>query len=171
MRKLVVFVGNPGIQYKQTRHNTAWLFKDSLNLNDNWQEKFHALYQNRQDITYLIPQTFVNESGIATQECSKFFQIPSDKVLIVHDDIELELGTVKLQRGGGMGGHNALRSVKQHLSTDDFHRLRIGIGRPQHGQDVASFVLARFTESESKILEDSFTKAAELLKQFEGSEK
>ncbi len=169
MKKIVVFVGNPGIQYKQTRHNTAWLFKDSLNLQDNWQEKFHAQYQTNQEIVYLVPQTFVNESGVAAQACAKFFQVPPECVLIVHDDIELAFGTVKLQQGGGMGGHNALRSVKQHLGTDNFWRLRIGIGRPERGNDIASFVLGRFTELEDKLLEDAFLKARELMNTFIGS--
>lgn len=167
----MVFVGNPGIQYKQTRHNTAWLFKDYLNLENNWQEKFHAFYQVCNNRIYLVPQTYVNESGTSAQACAKFYQVPSSNVLIVHDDIELPFGTVKLQRGGGMGGHNALRSVKQNLGTDDFWRLRIGIGRPEHGNDVASFVLGRFTELESKLLDDSFAQAAKLLDSFTGSEK
>lgn len=168
---MVVFVGNPGVQYKNTRHNTPWLFKDYLKLEGSWQEKFHALYMNQADRVYLIPQTYVNESGISVQACAKFYQIPASCVLVVHDDIELPFGAVKLQRGGGMGGHNGLRSVKQHLNTDDFWRLRIGIGRPEHGNDVASFVIGRFTELEEKLLDDSFAKASELLATFSGSEK
>lgn len=107
----------------------------------------------------------MNESGVSIQKAAKFFGIKSRDILVVHDDIEQEFGSTRIQCGGGMGGHNGLRSVKQNLSTEDFWRLRIGIGRPQHG-DVASFVLNRFSELEEKILEDTFQKARCLLEQW-----
>lgn len=162
-------LGNPGPQYRNTRHNAGFMFCDSLSLPETWQTKFNGLYIKKGDTVFLKPQTFMNESGNSVQKAAKYFGIDSTDILVVHDDIEQEFGSVKIQRAGGMAGHNGLRSVKQNLSTDDFWRLRIGIGRPQHG-DVASFVLGHFSELEEKMLEDTFVRAADLMKKWmEGS--
>lgn len=165
MTKLVALLGNPGAQYNNTRHNAGFMFADSLALSGTWQTKFNGKYFKDGDTVYLKPETFMNESGNSVQKAASFFQVESRNILVVHDDIEQEFGKVKLQRGGGMAGHNGLRSIKQHLSTDDFCRLRIGVGRPQHG-DVATFVLGKFSELESKILEDTFAQAKTLLTQW-----
>lgn len=167
MAKLIVFLGNPGIQYKNTRHNTAWLCCDrmveKLLCPATWQTKFHSLYSKQGNAVFLKPQTFMNESGIAVQEAAKFFNIQSSDIIVVHDDIELKFGETKLQLGGGMGGHNGLRSAKKHLGTDSFVRLRIGVGRPPTTMDVATFVLSRFTEVEQKLMEGTLDTAIELL--------
>lgn len=166
MAKLVVMLGNPGVEYRKTRHNAGFMFSDSLEKNllltGPWQTKFNGKYIKDRDIVYLKPETFMNLSGQSVQKAAAFFGVKPSDILVVHDDIEQEFSAVKLQRGGGMQGHNGLRSIKQMLGTDDFCRLRIGIGRPQRG-DVASFVLGRFTELEERILEDSFAKAQDLL--------
>lgn len=99
----------------------------------------------------LKPMTFMNESGRSIGEACRYFNITSEEILVVHDDIELPFGTVKLQLGGGLAGHNGLKSTVAELGSDRFHRLRIGVGRPTHG-DVASFVLSRFSaEEEMKV--------------------
>ncbi len=108
----------------------------------------------------------MNLSGRSVQEAAKFYSIKPEDILVVHDDIELKFGEYKKQLGGGMGGHNGLRSIKQNLGTEQFMRLRIGVGRPEdnHSQmDVATWVTARFTELEEKLLQDLFKNIAHVL--------
>ena len=173
MAKMIVFLGNPGFQYRQTRHNCGWMVCDLLVKTvpglDNWQSKFHGLFIKRQDTVLLKPQTFMNESGVSVQEASKFFGIAPSDILVVHDDIELPFGEVRRQLGGGMGGHNGLRSVRQHLGTEAFCRLRIGVGRPSGGMQVADFVLARFSPLEEKQLEITLESAAQDALQYSGA--
>lgn len=156
-------MGNPGKAYINTRHNAGFLLCDFLYPGASWQTKFHSLYAKEDGIILLKPQTYMNLSGIATSEATSFFHIKCEEVLVVHDDLELPLGTVKLQLGGGMGGHNGLRSIKERLGSDCFYRLRIGIGRPKHG-DVALFVTSPFTEDEQITFSHVLDEAAKLLK-------
>lgn len=168
MPYLFVFLGNPGPQYRQTRHNCGWMVCDRLTRvlpqPDNWQSKFHGLFAKRQDAVLLKPQTFMNESGISVQEACRFFNITAGDVVVVHDDIELPFGEVRLQMGGGLGGHNGLRSVRQHLGTDAFRRLRIGVGRPPAVIQVSDYVLGRFSPSEESSLDRIMDEAAGKLK-------
>ncbi len=169
MAKLIVFLGNPGLQYRQTRHNAGWMVCDKLCESIpgiSWQTKFHGLYTKQGSCILLKPQTFMNESGISVQEAAKFYGIDPKDVLVVHDDIELAFGTVKSQLGGGMGGHNGLRSVKQHLGTDQFRRLRMGVGRPDARIQVSDYVLGRFSPIEERMLESTLERAVETTLQY-----
>ncbi len=172
MSKLIVFLGNPGFQYRQTRHNCGWMVCDLLVKTvpglDNWQSKFHGLFIKRQDTVLLKPQTFMNESGVSVQEAARFFGTSADDVIVVHDDIESPLASTKLQKGGGMGGHNGLRSVKQHLGTDGFWRLRVGVGRPPANIQVADFVLGRFSPLEESQMQKAFDEAVNAVKKTMG---
>ena len=164
MPKLIVFLGNPGIQYRQTRHNAGWMVCDILTETQcqglNWQTKFHGFYIKKGDAILLKPQTFMNESGVSAQEAAKFYCIAPKDILVVHDDIELPLGELRLQMGGGMGGHNGLRSIKQHIGTDMFARLRVGVGRPPARIQVADYVLGRFSDMELNTLGPAMEEAA-----------
>ncbi len=171
MAKLIVFLGNPGLQYRQTRHNVGWMVCDSLcerlsGPQISWQTKFHGLYTKQGNAILLKPQTFMNESGISVQEAARFYNLDPRDILVVHDDIELPFGTVKSQLGGGMGGHNGLRSVKQHIGTDQFRRLRVGVGRPEARIQVADYVLGRFSPVEERMLETILESAAESALQY-----
>lgn len=168
MNKMIVFLGNPGNQYEKTRHNAGRLFCSFLNPAGPWQTKFHGEFFKEGEVVWLRPSTYMNESGLSVRECSDFFGIPADRILAVHDDIELGFGRVILRAGGGTGGHNGLRSLKQHLGTDGFVRLRIGVGRPEGPMDVASFVLSRFSEKEETELPAVFSLAREQLRTFIG---
>ena len=172
MSKLIVFLGNPGPQCRQTRHNCGWMVCDRLAEMvpelDSWQSKFHGLFTKRRDAVLLKPQTFMNESGVSVQEACRFFGTTPADVVVVHDDIELKLGMVRQQLGGGMGGHNGLRSVRQHLGTDQFGRLRIGVGRPPSGMQVSDFVLGRFSPLEEALMKDAFEEAAEAVMEIMG---
>ena len=169
---MIVFLGNPGIQYRQSRHNVGFMvcdrFLERMNLADSWQTKFHANFMKQLSYVLLKPQTFMNESGVSVQEASRFFGITPDSILVVHDDIELPFGEIRRQIGGGMGGHNGLRSVRQHLGTEAFGRLRVGVGRPAGGIQVADFVLARFSPLEEKQMENILDSAVESALQYLG---
>lgn len=176
MITLVAFLGNFGKQYEGNRHNVAWQFADALPFASSlsWQKKFKAQYSARQFDTagpssgdrtvihFLKPETFMNLSGESIGAACSFFKLKSENVLVVHDELELPLGTVSLKWSGGLGGHNGLRSTKSVLGTPDFWRLRFGIGRPEH-PDVASYVLSDFSSDERITLGWVWPEAAKLL--------
>jgi len=156
--KLVAFLGNPGKEYQKTRHNAgriiAQKFTDSLSL--SWQHKFKGLYsqliKDSAKIHLIQPETFMNRSGESIKACADFFGIIPEEILAVHDEIELPFGVIDIKHGGGLGGHNGLRSIVQHIGTRDFFRLRIGVSRPQFG-DVAGYVLSNFSKEEELKLQ------------------
>ena len=156
MIKLIVFLGNPGKEYEKTRHNAGFLLASYLYPSLSWQGKFHSLYGSDGGVKILKPLTFMNLSGTAVSECATFFRIKSDEILVVHDDLELPLGKVKSQKGGGLQGHNGLRNIKDRVGSADFRRLRIGIGRPVHG-DVKLYVTSPFSKDEAILLDQAFT--------------
>lgn len=113
----------------------------------NWKEKFKGKYAVHDENVYLIPHTFMNLSGESVQPCSKFFKLNADQLLVVHDELDLPFGTIMFKKGGGLAGHNGLKSIADRMGTRDFVRLRLGIGRPKHG-DVSNYVLSRFSDEE-----------------------
>ncbi len=149
---LIVGLGNPGRQYEQTRHNLGWLVVDELarRHEGSWRSKFSgSLAETRLDgsrIALLKPETYMNESGRAVSAAVRFFKVEPESLLVVHDDVDLEPGRLQVRRGGGLAGHNGLRSLSQHLGTQDFLRLRIGVGRPERGdpRSVSDWVLSGF---------------------------
>jgi PTH1 family peptidyl-tRNA hydrolase len=153
---LVVGLGNPGREYERTRHNVGWLVVDELarRLEGRWREKFSGLLAEvRVDglrLALLKPETFMNDSGRSVAAAARFFKIEPESLLVVHDDVDLEAGRLQARSGGGLAGHNGLRSLAQALGTRDFLRLRIGVGRPGRGdpRSVADYVLAPFTTEE-----------------------
>ncbi|MGP1587240.1 MAG: aminoacyl-tRNA hydrolase [Treponemataceae bacterium] len=175
MIKLITFLGNHGEQYSGNRHNAAWIFAESLSCYStlNWQKKFKGQFasQNINDLNifYLKPETYMNLSGDSIIEACHFYKIKPDEVLVVHDELELPLGTLSLKWSGGLGGHNGLRSTKNVLGTPDFWRLRLGIGRPSH-PDIASYVLSDFSKDELKILDTIFITGQELLDKLKTTE-
>lgn len=170
MIRLIALLGNPGREYAATRHNAAWLLAERLSFGSSlaWQEKFKGFYASFRDagrLVYLLkPDTYMNLSGEAVQKLLAFFKIGTDELLVVHDEIELPFGTVSMRLGGGLGGHNGLKSVASSLGTRDFYRFRIGVSRPKHG-DVASYVLSRFSGEEEPLLDDYLRRAASLVEE------
>jgi len=153
---LVAGLGNPGREYGRTRHNVGWLVVDELARRHagQWRSKFGGRIADiRIDghrIALLKPETYMNESGRSVRAAAAFFKVEPDAVLIVHDDSDLEAGRLQARRGGGLAGHNGLRSVAQQLGTPDFLRLRVGVGRPERGdrRSLADFVLSDFEPHE-----------------------
>ena len=182
MISLIAFLGNYGNEYAKTRHNVAWLFADSLPF--NWQQKFRGQYASvdystflnwispdkrisapkncPEKLYFLKPETYMNLSGESIGELARFFKIKPEEILVVHDEVELPLGTYSLKWSGGLAGHNGLRSTKTVLGTADFWRLRFGIDKPSNG-DVANHVLGAFTSDQMITLSIVFTVASELL--------
>lgn len=157
MIKLIVFLGNPGKDYEKTRHNAGFMLSDELYPSISWQSKFHSLYATDNGVKILKPLTFMNLSGTAVSECASFFKIKAEEILVVHDDLELPLGKAKMQKGGGLQGHNGLRNIKERLGSASFYRLRLGIGRPRNG-DVRLYVTTPFKEEEAILLQQLFKK-------------
>lgn len=162
MMKLIVFLGNPGKIYEPTRHNVGWMVAKEAYGSIAWSEKFSAKIAKDGPIHLLKPLTCMNESGRSVGLASSYFGIKADEILVVSDDLELAFGTIRLQQGGGLKGHNGLKSIQSALGSGDFWRLRIGIGRPIHGT-VSSFVLSRFTPEEEISLLLIVREAAKLL--------
>jgi PTH1 family peptidyl-tRNA hydrolase len=153
---LVAGLGNPGREYARTRHNVGWLVVDELarRHGGSWRGKFNGqVAETRIDahrVALLKPETYMNESGRSVAAAARFYKIEPDAVLVVHDDSDLEAGRLQARLGGGLAGHNGLRSIAQHLKTQDFLRLRIGVGRPGRGdpRPLADWVLAPFEPHE-----------------------
>jgi peptidyl-tRNA hydrolase, PTH1 family len=149
---LVAGLGNPGREYERTRHNAGWLVLDELALRHggSWRSKFSgSLSEVRLGdarVALLKPETYMNESGRSLGAAARFFKVPPAQVLVAHDDVDLETGRLQARAGGGLAGHNGLRSLAQHLGSQDFLRLRIGVGRPGRGdpRSVADWVLSPF---------------------------
>jgi PTH1 family peptidyl-tRNA hydrolase len=149
---LVVGLGNPGRDYERTRHNAGWLVVDELarRHGGSWRSKFSgSLAEVRLGelrLGLLKPETYMNESGRSVGAAARFFKVEPESLLVVHDDVDLEPGRLQARRGGGLAGHNGLRSLAQHLGTQEFLRLRIGVGRPGRGdrRSVSDWVLSPF---------------------------
>jgi PTH1 family peptidyl-tRNA hydrolase len=149
---LVVGLGNPGREYARNRHNVGYMVVDELARRHDgaWKGKFSGqLADVRIDehkVALLKPETYMNDSGRSVQAAARFFKLDPDAILVVHDEGDLEAGRLQVRRGGGLAGHNGLRSIASQLGTDDFLRLRVGVGRPGRGdrRALADYVLADF---------------------------
>jgi peptidyl-tRNA hydrolase, PTH1 family len=153
---LVAGLGNPGREYERTRHNVGWLVADELarRHGGSFRSKFSGrLAETRLDdlrLALLKPETYMNESGRSLAAAARFFKVEPPALLVVHDDVDLDAGRLQARLGGGLAGHNGLRSIAQALGTQDFLRLRIGVGRPGRGdrRPVADYVLSPFEPEE-----------------------
>jgi PTH1 family peptidyl-tRNA hydrolase len=165
---LVMALGNPGAQYAATRHNIAWQMIEKLSFFDelDWQQKFKGEYSSTviagRKAYFLAPLTYMNLSGQSLLPMMQFFKIPMEEVLVIHDELELDFGVLSFKQGGGLAGHNGLRSIADVLGTRDFKRLRLGISRPTH-PDITSYVLGNFSPGEQAILPTYLEEAAKVL--------
>lgn len=171
MTKLIVGLGNPGIQYEVTKHNIGWLALDQLSFYDKliWKDKFKAKYAqlsiDGEMVVFLKPQTYMNLSGESVVAAAQFFKVPLAEVLVVHDELDLPYGTLSFKSGGGLAGHNGLKSIAELSGTNAFLRLRMGIGRPVHGS-VSSWVLAGFDQQQEVILPEFLVGGATAIESF-----
>jgi PTH1 family peptidyl-tRNA hydrolase len=164
---LVAGLGNPGREYERTRHNLGWLVLDELarRHGGSWRSKFSGSFADvrlgEQRLGLLKPETYMNESGRAVGEAARFYKVEPEELLVVHDDVDLEPGRLQARAGGGLAGHNGLRSLAQHLGSQEFERLRIGVGRPGRGdpRSVSDWVLSGFAPEDD--LEALIAKSAD----------
>jgi PTH1 family peptidyl-tRNA hydrolase len=169
--RLIVGLGNPGREYETTRHNAGFWWVDELarihKLSFRSEIKFHGFTARGQlhghDMLLLKPQTFMNVSGRAVGAMAQFFRIEPAEILVVHDELDLPPGAARLKLGGGPGGHNGLKDIIAHLGTRDFWRLRIGIGHPGKGADVASFVLNDPRREERELIDVAMQKSQDVV--------
>ncbi len=169
---LILGLGNPGKEYAATRHNAGFLLVEDLaqHWNLEWKPEKKFLSQVAKNeiggkrILLCEPQTFMNASGEAVGALVNFYQTPVEKILIVVDDADLPLGTIRLRGEGSSGGHHGLESIEEHLGTRNFARLKIGIGRKNGAREITGHVLGRFAADERKILEEVLAGAAEQVK-------
>ncbi|WP_166251728.1 aminoacyl-tRNA hydrolase [Marinobacter salicampi] len=168
---MVVGLGNPGSDYESTRHNAGALFVEALARHAGQSlrpdKKYHGLYARIHwqglDLHLLNPVTFMNRSGLAIKALADFFKIEPDQILVAHDELDLPPGTAKLKQGGGHGGHNGLRDTIAHLGSNNFYRLRLGIGHPGDSRQVTNYVLGRLGKQETADLEDVINQAIRVL--------
>jgi PTH1 family peptidyl-tRNA hydrolase len=169
---LVAGLGNPGREYAATRHNVGFMVVDELarRLGGSWREKFSGeLAEVRLDglrIALLKPLTYMNESGRSVGAAARFFKVEPEDLLVVHDEVDLDPGRLQVRLGGGLAGHNGLRSVASALGTPEFGRVRIGVGRPERGdpRPVADFVLSAFpAEVDGQVLVSRAADAVEAI--------
>jgi PTH1 family peptidyl-tRNA hydrolase len=165
--RLVVGLGNPGPEYAQTRHNAGFWLVDELARQQGGYFRPEARYYGEtcritlagQELWLLKPMTYMNRSGQAVAALARFHKIPPPAILVVHDDLDLPPGTVRLKRSGGHGGHNGLRDLIAHLGGNDFARLRLGIGHPGDSREVLDYVLRRAPRTEQELVEQAIADA------------
>jgi PTH1 family peptidyl-tRNA hydrolase len=167
--KLIVGLGNPGPDYKETRHNIGQMTLDHFSRKNplNWKGKFKGEYAQLdmygRTLYFLKPMTYMNLSGESVIALKTFFKIEINQILVIHDELDIPFGQLIFKRGGGLAGHNGLKSMAEHLGSNEFLRMRMGISRPNFGQDVSSWVLSRFSGEEKPHLNDYMDKAVEAL--------
>lgn len=171
---IIVGLGNPGAKYEMTRHNAGFLAADLLAIKNNTdikKLKFHALISDvvlgGKKCLLMKPQTFMNNSGEAVGEAAKFYKIPPENIIVISDDISLDVGKIRIRRKGSAGGHNGLKSINAHLGSENYPRIKVGVGKkPNAYMDLADWVLGRFPkelESELKTALENACAAAELI--------
>ncbi len=173
MIKLIVGLGNPGQQYEKTRHNAGFLFLDGLASasGGEWvkESKFDGFLAEiviaGRKVILLKPGLFMNRSGSAVGKAARYYKFVPEDILVVHDELDFDAGIVKLKKNGGHAGHNGLRDIIVHLGSNEFYRLRIGIGRPSNGKAVADFVLSIPTKNEWALMSLIFDFAARYVRQ------
>ncbi|NMB27207.1 MAG: aminoacyl-tRNA hydrolase [Tissierellia bacterium] len=164
---VVVGLGNPGKNHAGTRHNVGFDTIDLLGYRNNIKIskiKFKSVYGEgsigREKVILLKPQTYMNNSGMAVLDLYKFYKLPIENIIIIVDDIDIEFGTIRIRKQGSAGSHNGLKSIIYNLNRDDFPRVKIGIGEKKQGQDLADFVLSRFSKDERVVIDETITEAA-----------
>ncbi len=165
---LVVGLGNPGLEYSKTRHNIGFTALERVAKKyqfENWKSKLKGLYAQgmigRQRTLLLKPQTFMNLSGSCVSSFKKYFKLDENNIYVIYDDIDLDLGKLKTKFGGGHAGHNGVKSICENLQSTDFYKIRIGVGRPEQKEKVASYVLAKFFNFELDIVESILDKISD----------
>ena len=174
--QLIVGLGNPGSQYQHTRHNAGSDFvtalAESLGSQLKPQSKYFALYGSLSIhdslVHCILPSTYMNRSGQAVGAIANFYKIPPESILVAHDDLDLPAGAARFKLGGGHGGHNGLRDIISHLGSNNFYRLRLGIGHPGSSKDVVDYVLKKASVSDRTLIKSATEEAIRILPELVG---
>jgi len=168
--KIIVGLGNPGEEYRKTRHNIGWRVIESLAKRHDApppKRKYRSYVQTvrlgRRNVLLMRPRTFMNLSGRAVAAAVAATQIRPDELMVVSDDVHLDVGRIRIRKRGSPGGHNGLASIAEHLGTQDWPRMRIGIGQPRNAAEKKDYVLSEPTEEESVVLKQAIEDAADAL--------
>ncbi|HSH36050.1 aminoacyl-tRNA hydrolase [Schnuerera sp.] len=163
----VVGLGNPGKNYLKTRHNVGFNVIDLLSKRNNIlinKIKFKSVYGegfiNGEKVILMKPQTYMNNSGMAVLDLYNFYKLPLENIIVIVDDIDIEFGTIRIRTKGSAGSHNGLKSIIYHLQSENFPRLKIGVGTKKEGQDLADFVLSKFAKDERMVIDTAIEDAA-----------
>ena len=171
--KIIVGLGNPGLKYRKTKHNIGFLALDrfvkgqEMRFSASWQnkKKYHASLAKgmigTEEVVCLKPLTYMNLSGVAVEAVVKNAPVAASDILVICDDADLELGALRIKRSGSSGGHKGLASIAEHLKTESFARLKIGVGRDARERDLARHVLAPFSGSDARIIDDVLDRASQ----------
>lgn len=170
---LVAGLGNPGMQYENTRHNIGFMAVDNFAEENGFgfnKNKYEAALGEcrigEKRVLVIKPQTFMNNSGHAVTQIAAFYKIPADKIIIVHDDISLDVGKIRMRRKGSHGGHNGMRDIIELLGTDDIMRIKMGVGaKPRPDYDLASWVLGKFPKEQQDDLKKGIDTACKAIKE------
>lgn len=174
--RLIAGLGNPGAEYADTRHNAGFWFCERLaeqsGVRFSHEARFHGLVAKlpSSGTLLLMPQTFMNRSGQAIGALARFYRIPPAEILVVHDELDIPPGQLRLKFGGGLGGHNGLKDTSAHLGTHDYWRLRIGIGHPGDRNEVVNFVLKPARREEQQLIDEAIDKALAVWPQIQRGE-
>ena len=168
---IIAGLGNPGKEYELSRHNAGFLCIDILANRENFRTdriKFKSVYAdtmiNGHRCLVMRPQTYMNNSGEAIKEAATFYKIPPEKCIVIFDDIDIGLGALRVKRKGSAGTHNGVKSIIQHLGSDNFPRIKIGVGsKPHPDYDLKDYVLGTFSKQEQNILKDTMEKACDAI--------
>ena len=171
---LVVGLGNPGREHAHDRHNAGWMVVDELvrrhtgSFRSKFSGQFAEVRVGELKLAMLKPETYMNLSGNSLAAASRFFKLPIDRIAVVHDEVDLDVGRIQVRLGGGLAGHNGLRSAKQALGSADFLRIRVGVGRPGRGdrRPVADYVLSSFAPEDD--VETLISRAADAVETLSG---
>ena len=165
---LIIGLGNPETEYSKTRHNMGFNTINKIAKQYNLEiskTKFQGLYEvaviEGQKVIVVKPQTYMNLSGNCVKEFADFYKIQKEKILVIYDDMDIEPGKIKIRKKGSSGGHNGMKSIIQMLGTEEFSRIRIGIGRPKHNGDEINYVIGSIPEDKIHVLEEGVEKAKE----------
>ncbi|MBR2877378.1 MAG: aminoacyl-tRNA hydrolase [Clostridia bacterium] len=169
---LIVGLGNPGKKYETTRHNAGFMCIDTLTEKEHFEVKklkFHALvgdcYIDGHKVIVMKPQTMMNNSGQAISECASFYKIPVENIIVIYDDISLEPGKLRIRRKGSAGGHNGIKSIISHLGSENFPRVKLGVGaKPHPDYDLVDWVLGSFPKEHLKLINEACENAYEAIK-------
>ena len=169
--QLIAGLGNPGAKYENTRHNVGFWFVDELARSKGCSLRHESKFQGGkisiagQSVWLIKPMTFMNLSGQSVSALAKYYKMSVENLLVVHDELDLDPGTVRLKQDGGHGGHNGLRDIISHFSSKEFYRLRLGIGHPGSAADVSNYVLSNPSNADKNAMEDSINDCMPVLPQ------